>query len=276
MAVRTLLITGATGKQGGAVIDALLKSSQEFKILALTRNTSSSSAESLSSKPNVTVVEGDPANPGPIFITHKPIYGVFSVTALGTKAGQEEIQAQPLIDESIKNGVDHFVFTSVDRGGPGVSEKNPTEFLHFQVKHRIEEYLKKQAAGTQMQWTVLRPTAFMDNLVPGFGGKLFASMWAGVGNKPLQLISVRDIGVFAARAFADPIAYNGRAISLAGDELTVEQAKEVFKDTMGYDTPTTYRLVGVAAGYMMAEIGTMFKWFREVGYAADMLLICRH
>lgn len=180
------------------------------------------------------------------------------------------MQAQPLIDESIKNGVSHFVFTSVDRGGSGVSEKNPTEVLHFRVKHRIEEYLTQQAAGTRMQWTVLRPTAFMDNLVPGFGGKLFASMWAGVGKKPLQIISVHDIGVFAAKAFADPAAYNGMTISLAGDELTVEQAKKVFKGTMGYDMPTTYRLVGVAGEYMKAEIGTMLKWFKDVGYGADI------
>lgn len=121
-----------------------------------------------------------------------------------------------------------------------------------------------------MTWTVLRPTAFMDNFEPGMPGKVFASMWAGVGDKPLQLISIRDIGLFAVKAFADPERYHEKAISLAGDALTVEQAKEVFRNTMGYDMPVTYRLVGYTAEMVMTEIGKMFRWFKTEGYGADI------
>lgn len=269
MATKKVLITGATGKQGGSVIDALLSSGSSFEILALTRNASSKSAQSLASKPNVTVVEGDPTSPASIFKAHSPIYGVFSMTMPG-KAGAEEEQAKSLIDESVKNGVDHFVFTSVDRGGPGTSEKNPTNIEHFASKHRIEEYLKERSGnGSKMGFTILRPVCFMDNLTPDFIGKSFASMWRGVGNRPLQLISVHDIGIFGAKALMNP-EYKGRAISLAGDELTLEQGRKVFKETMGYDMPEAFGFVGTGIKLMMKEMGTMFKWFATDGYGADI------
>ena len=182
----------------------------------------------------------------------------------------EEDQAYPLIDESVKQGVKHFVFTSVDRGGPGVSEGNPTVIPHFASKHRIEEYLKKKSEGTDMAWTILRPVAFMDNLSPGFFGKVFPAMWAGLGTKPLQLVSVHDIGVFGARALRAREAYKGRAISLAGDELTVEQGRTIFAETMGRSMPETYGFVGWAVKSGVKEMGTMFKWFETDGYGADI------
>jgi uncharacterized protein YbjT (DUF2867 family) len=270
----SLLITGATGKQGSSVIDSLLALSQSpkpFEILALTRNAESAKAKSLASKPNITVVEGDSSSPASIFETHKNIVGVFCVTVPG-KHGDEEKQAEPLIDAAIANGVEHFVFTSVDRGGPGTSEKNPTGIAHFSSKHRIEEYLKEKCKenGDKMQWTILRPVCFMDNLTPDFMGKGFASMWAGIGSKPLQFISVHDIGVFAARAFANPKQYKGRAITLAGDELNLEGGKEVFKETTGKDMPETWGFVGMGIKFMIGEMGTMFKWFETDGYGADI------
>ncbi|KAH6671696.1 putative NmrA-like family domain-containing protein 1 [Halenospora varia] len=271
MSNRKILVTGATGKQGGAVIDALRAQNANFQILALTRNASSSRAQALARESNVTVVEGDVTKPVPIFEAHKPIYGVFSVTTLDKKHS-EESQAYGLIDESIKNGVEHFVFTSVDRGGPGVSEKNPTIIPHFLAKHNIEVYMKEQlvAKNSNMQWTILRPVGFMDNLTNDFMGKGFTSMWAGVGSKPLQLISCHDIGVFAAKAFLNPATYNGRAISLAGDELNIEQARETFKDVVGSNLPETFGFVGSAIKWSSHELSTMFNWFKSDGYGADI------
>lgn len=274
MALRKLLIIGATGKQGGAVVNALIASSAPFEILALTRNTSSPAAQKLASKPNVTLVQGDSLHPAAIFEAHKPIYGVFLVTTFAPGKDQmEESQAHPVIDEAVKNGVEHFVFTSVDRGGAGVSEKSPTDIPHFASKHRIEEYLKEKTSGTKTRWTILRPVAFMDNLVPAFIGKMFPAMWGqslGEDRKALQLISVHDIGVFAANAFQRPQQFEGRAISLAGDELTLAQAKKKFRDAMGYDMPVTFGFLGSAAMFMVKELGNMFKWFNDVGYGADI------
>ncbi|KAK0111907.1 hypothetical protein ONS96_001174 [Cadophora gregata f. sp. sojae] len=144
MAARKLLVVGATGKQGGSLITAL----SPFQIFALTRDATSPSAKRLDSMPNITVVEGSSSSPTSIFAAHKDIYGVFSMTMPRTKVSEDD-QAMSLIDESIKNGVSHFVFTSVDRGGDVVSDTNPTEIHHFATKHRIEQYLKKRIRETR-------------------------------------------------------------------------------------------------------------------------------
>ena len=84
------------------------------------------------------------------------------------------------------------------------------------------------------------------------------------------MISVHDIGVFGARAFLDPDAYNGRAIALAGDVLTFEQGEKVFKESLGYEMPKTYGFVGSAIKYMVKDVGIMFAWFKSDGYGADI------
>jgi len=177
MATQNYLVVGATGKQGGAVLSALLSASPAFPIhiYALTRNSDSPRAKSLAAHPHVTVVVGDPASPSSIFSQlDRPVAGVFCVTIPGKVS--EESQAEALIDACVKHRVAHFVFTSGDRGGPEVSETTPTSVPNLQSKYRIEKYLKTQAEG-RMSWTILRPTTFFDMLSADFPGKGFASMW---------------------------------------------------------------------------------------------------
>jgi len=83
---KVVLVTGATGKQGGAVVDALTSSPQasEFTILAVTRNPSSGSAQKLAQKPQVKLVQGDLNDVEEIFknakeVEPRPVWGVFSV-----------------------------------------------------------------------------------------------------------------------------------------------------------------------------------------------------
>ncbi len=204
------------------------------------------------------------------------IWGVFLVTvpdmAQKAAAGTEEIQGNNLIDAAIENDVKHFCYTSVDRGGPGTSDTNPTPIAHFISKHNVELHLQEKAQGTDMTWTILRPVAFMENLGPNMFGRVFAAMWRGIGDKPLQLVSTTDIGIFAAEAFGSSYTdeYNNRAISLAGDELTQEAANEIFWRAMGRPMPEAYWFMGAFLQKMIKEVGIMFKWFKEEGYGADI------
>jgi len=145
MSSRKLLITGATGKQGGAVISALIANAWPGQILALTRDTNSAKAKSLASNPKITIVQGDTKSAAAIFESNASIDGVFLVTTPG-KEGQEEAQAEHMITEAVKSGVQHFVFTSVDRG----TTQEATEIGHFATKHRIEAQLKAKSEGTKM------------------------------------------------------------------------------------------------------------------------------
>ena len=279
---KALLITGATGQQGGATIDALISSpshTSDFTILAVTRNPSSASATSLQAKsPAIKLVAGDFNDVPGIFAAaealQKPIHGVFAVTTFlgkGQSVETEEKTGKALVDEALKHGVKHFVFTSVDRGGDK-SIDNPTDVPHFISKHNIERHLIDSAKGTDMKYTILRPVAFMDNWVHGFMGKTFGAMWSAAlkPDRKLQLISVRDIGHFAAEAFRNPAKYNNRAISLAGDELTLSEADKVWKNSVGHGAPNTFSFVGSGLFWVSKELSTMFRWFQTDGYNVDI------
>jgi uncharacterized protein YbjT (DUF2867 family) len=79
----------------------------------------------------------------------------------GASVATEEAQGKALVDASIANGVEYFVYSSVDRGGDEESWENPTSIPHFAAKHRIELHLRETAAD-KMMWTILRPTVFME------------------------------------------------------------------------------------------------------------------
>ncbi|KAH9209826.1 hypothetical protein DL95DRAFT_437843 [Leptodontidium sp. 2 PMI_412] len=280
MAARALLITGATGKQGGAVINALLKANANFEILALTRNTQSASAQRLLQKSaSIKLVSGNLDTIDDVFkkaksITKAPIWGVFSVQSPmggGQNPQSEERQGKDLVDASLKNGIKTFVYSSVDRTG-SKSDNNPTNIPHFISKHNIEEHLFEKTRETAMSYTVLRPVAFFENLAPGFIGKVFSTSWQTVLGKDrkLQLIATSDIGFFGAEAFLKPDEYSNKKLSLAGDELTFYQFKDIFKKQTGGNLPTTFTLIAGALNRMVKELGYMFKWFRDVGYAADI------
>ncbi|KAI4871163.1 NAD(P)-binding protein [Hypoxylon rubiginosum] len=277
---RAVLITGATGKQGGAVIKALLKANADFEILALTRDAQSASAQRLlKQSPKIKLVTGNLDATENIFskakeATKAPIWGVFSVQqAIGGSASSqtEEVQGKALIDSSLNNGVKHFVYSSVDRGG-AKSDDSPTEVPHFISKHNIEKHLYEKTSGGEMSWTILRPVAFFENLVPGFMGKVFSTSWkiTLAKDRKLQLVATSDIGFFAAQALLKPDEYRNKKLSLAGDELTYEQFATIFKQKTGDSMPTTFEFVAGIINGMVKELGYMFKWFNNVGYDADI------
>ncbi|KAK0267527.1 hypothetical protein LTR35_016257 [Friedmanniomyces endolithicus] len=274
---KNILVTGATGKQGGAVIEALANNA-DFTLLAQTRNASGSGAQKLEGKGNnIKVVQGDQDDVPGLFknaleAANGPIWGVYSVQVSqgkGVTHDGEIKQGKAMIDESVKAGVKHFVYGSVERGGDERSWENETPIPHFQSKWVIEHYLKDKAGP--MGWTVLRPVAFMDNLAPGFPTQVFmAAMRDTLGSKPNQWIATSDIGVFAKLAFQSPKEYNHRAIGLAGDELTSAQLSQAFKNKTGQPMDGTFWFLGSFLKYMVAELGLMINWFGSDGYKANI------
>lgn len=122
-----------------------------------------------------------------------------------------------------------------------------------------------------MQWTILRPVAFFENLVPGFYGNVFATSFKlALKGRPLQMVATDDIGHFAAEAFLHPEAYAGRGLSLAGDELTYDQFVEIFEYLAEREIPWTYWPICSLFLAMFKDMGSMFQWFHDEGYRADI------
>ena len=168
---KAILITGGTGKQGGAVIEALKASGQlsEFKLLVLTRNAQSATATKLAEHQNIKLIQGDLNNVPAIFeeaakVVPEPVWGVFSVQTYPIRGkdadpSNEVKQGKDLIDAAVANKVQFFVYASVDRGGDK-SPQTPTPIAHFATKLEIEKHLIETSGA--MNWTILRPVTFMD------------------------------------------------------------------------------------------------------------------
>ncbi|KAH7350268.1 NmrA family protein [Pyrenochaeta sp. MPI-SDFR-AT-0127] len=287
--MKAILVTGATGKQGGSVLDQLAThpSTSEYTLLAVTRDASSSAAKRIVERhTSVRLIQGNLNDVTRLFSAAKAalkeagqeeyIWGVYSVQVSMGKSvthDTEVKQGTALIDESIKNGVTHFVYSSVERGGNARSFENATPIPHFQSKYKIEQHLLEKAGktGEVMGWTILRPVAFMDNLEPNFPTKVFlAALRDALQGKPLQWVSVEDIGIFGARAFRENMKWNARAEGIAGCELTFEEMSDCFERTTGSPAPATYGILGSALMWAVTEVNLMINWFATEGYGADI------
>ncbi|KAF6824502.1 NmrA-like family protein [Colletotrichum musicola] len=266
-----ILIVGATGRTGSATISALIShQTSPPAILALTRSPSSPKAQALlAAHPSVALVQGDPTNPEPVFAAHRDIAALYLVTV----PPDDEAQALPLIAAAISAKVPHVVFSSVDRGGDEASWDNPTPVPHFAAKHRVELRLRSDAAGTATRWTILRPVAFMDQYVSDAGamGAVMGGLWATMPRgRKLQLVSARDIGLFAARTLMNPERWAGKAVGIAGDEISFEEAEETFRTVVGRAMPQTWAVVGRGVRWAFEDAGRSMEWFEEEGYKADI------
>ena len=77
----------------------------------------------------------------------------------------------------------------------------------------------------------------------------------------------------AAEAFlhASEPDYRNKSISLAGDDISPDEAAKVFKEVTGQDVPETYSIFGTLAKWVMSdELGKMFAWFKATGYGVDV------
>src|SRR2546423_9985569 len=108
---RTILITGVTGNQGGAVAQALQGAG--FRLRGLTRKPDSERAAALA-RQGVDIVKGDLDDEATLRGALAGAWGVFGVQNAG-EAGpeREEQQDKRLAKLAREAGVEHYVYTSV-------------------------------------------------------------------------------------------------------------------------------------------------------------------
>ena len=258
---RPVLVTGATGKQGGAVARELL--TRGFRVRAVTRDTGKPDARKLAEL-GAEVVRGDLDDPESLRSALAGVGGVFAVQNFWETGFEREVQQGIALAELASDvGVDHFVYSSVG------SAHRKTGLSHFESKWTIEERIR--ALG--LPYTIFRPVFFMDNWETPF---LRAVILDGTLAQPLdpsrtfQQVAVADVGAFVAMAFADRDTWLGRELDLAGDELTMQQIADTFSRVIG--RPVRYVQLSweqyeSAAG---EEYTRMYRWFDRVGYDANV------
>jgi len=258
---KTVLVTGATGRQGGAVVRHMLP--KGWKLRALTRHRDSYAAKNLADQ-GIELMQGDLEDPTALERAARGVYGIFSVQDFWAVGARREVQQGKNLAEAGKRaGVEHFVYSSVG----GAERKSGID--HWESKWEIEKHIRKLGLPA----TMLRPAAFMENYyidqveIGILKGKLMDPIR---GDKPYQTIATEDIGAFAALAFERPKEFIGLELEIAGSELTNPETAETFSRVLG--KPVKFQLLRMPLVRVVLgkEFYQMFRWFNEEGFRADI------
>jgi uncharacterized protein YbjT (DUF2867 family) len=221
-----ILVTGATGKQGGATARRLLAEGRPVR--ALVRDTATPAATALAAA-GAQLVRGDfddPRSLAPALDGAAAVFAIPPVTfgPAGQDTDLEVARGRALIDAAVAAGVERVVLSTVasttSTGSTGKAE--------------IERHLHDHVALP----TVLRPVRFMTNYL-GVGVVGVDGISHGVHrhlfppHEPMQIIALEDIAEFAAQAFADPARFAGRTLELAGDQPTPVEAAATITEATG-------------------------------------------
>ena len=230
METRTIVVTGATGRQGGAVVRRLL--AEGHRVRMLVRRPESPAATALAAI-GAEPVPGDMDDAASLEKALVGAHGVFIVPPVGygsggSDSGLETRRGRAVIDAAEAAGVEQALFTGIGSFSGGLAEQ-------AEGKRRTERHL--WASG--LCGTVLRPVRFMTNFLgTGIGVddvRDGVSRHVFPADEPVQLVALEDIAEFAAMAFADPDRFAGRTIELAGDAPTPDEAFAEIRAATGLD-----------------------------------------
>ncbi len=256
---RIVLVTGATGKQGGATLRHLAKRGG-FALRAMTRKPEGDAAKAVAAL-GAEVVRGDLDDPASLERALAGAWGVFAVQNTW-EAGveREEQQGKRLAELARRQGVQHLVYSSVG------SAHLATGIPHFDNKARVEETIRKLRFPSHV---ILRPVFFMENLVSPWFLQGDALVTALRPTTKLQMIASDDIGRFAAQAFVEAEKWRGTETDLAGDAATMPEAAEAVSEILG--RKITFQQLPIEAVRANSEdFALMLEWFERVGYSADV------
>lgn len=263
---RTVLVTGATGQQGGAVARALL--SRGHSVKALTRRPDSDAAQRLASA-GANVVAGDLADAASVVDAAK---GVDTMFLMGNsyEAGLEEETRQGIIAADAARAADigHLIYSSV------ADANKKTGIPHFETKYLVEQHI----TGLGIPYTISAPVAFMENFVAPWSIGALAQgthAFAVPAKRPLQLVALADIGAFVAALVERRESVFGKRFDFAGDELSGEEQAGILSQAIG--RPITYQEIPIAVARQQSEdAAAMFEWFDRIGYDVDVAALRKH
>ena len=257
---RLILVSGATGTQGGAVVRALLE--KGFAVRAMTRNPGSERAIRLAGS-GVEIVQADFDDMDSLDRALDSAYGAFSVQPWRSSGTDAEIrQGNAFADAALRAGIQHFVYTS------NAAAAENTGIPHFDSKYAIEEHIR----SIEIPYTIIGPRSFMSNVRRDFTEAIQDGILEGAMAPEfiIQYIAPQDIGRFAALAFENPDQWIGENIGIAGDEITylglAELLSEITGRTITYVQTPRNEIVERATPEMMKGL----EWNRTTTFSVDV------
>jgi uncharacterized protein YbjT (DUF2867 family) len=255
-----VLVVGATGKQGSAVVDRLLSGVHgEYAVTAMTRHPYSArhGVASLRSR-GVDVVRGDLDDPGSYRARLADADGAFLVTSSTDGADTEAARGRGFVDAAVASELDHLVYGSA-MGTDGVDASGVAA---LSGKRRIESYL----ARTAISYTVVRPGMLVQHFERQREAVEAGTLaWPVEPETLLALVDVDDVGRVVASAFANPERDAGVHLDVAGDVLTLAEVAEGFAAVRGHDV-TAEHVTDARERERFGDLAAeLYAWFDDRG-----------
>jgi uncharacterized protein YbjT (DUF2867 family) len=253
---RKILVTGATGQQGGSLARLLLQ--KKHKVHALTRNTQSSAAQDLVNR-GANIVKGDLDDSDSLKRVVKNVDSIFLMGTPFEDGTEGETRRGKLMADIVKeNKVEHLVYSSVAN-----ADKN-TGIPHFESKYKVEQHIRNLG----IPYTIIGPTFFMENLL-GSGleqGQLALPLSP---SSVLQQSALENIAEFSALVLERRKPFLGKRIDIASDEVTGEQAAKILSNELGQRI--RYIPIPLEQVYQANEdMARMYEWYEKVGTGIDI------
>jgi uncharacterized protein YbjT (DUF2867 family) len=258
----TVVVTGSTGKQGGAVARALL--ARGHNVRALTRDPNSNQAKLLE-KAGAAIVAASLEDTDALA---KALEGASSLFAVTVPSGgtEAEVRQGVAAADAAKAAGAQLVFASVG------SANRRTGIPHFDSKFEVEKHIAKIGARA----TILAPVAFMENLY-FIKEQLAKGIYAAAlpPTRALAQIAVADIAAVAVRVMEDAGRFAGKRFDLAGDVLTGNDAMAILARVTGRKFDYYRVPLDVVRQRMGEDAVKMYEWFDRVGFAVDRAALRR-
>ncbi len=246
---KIILVTGATGRQGGSVAKTLLQTDQ-YTVRVLTRNPLSPAAIALQNA-GAELVKGDLRNPESLKNALSGCYGVFGVTNFWEHFEGEFEQGKNLIDAVYNSDIQHFVFSSLPDYNALSGGKYPTP--HCDIKARLEEYAKSLGLPA----TFIQVPFYYENFISFLQQSEEGYFYFGFpqGDTKLSTYDVADTGPAVMAFFEHPDAYIGRTVVIVGEDRTCNEYAAIMTKVLGVDVRYQYIPHGIyaALGFPGAE-----------------------
>ena len=255
---KIILVTGATGAQGGGVARALL-AEKKFAVRILTRNGTSKKALALQAE-GAEIAEGDLDNIESLKAAMKDCYGVFGVTNFWEHFEKEYQQGINLINAVHEQGIQHFVLHTLPDYSKLSNGKYPTP--HCDMKAALQEYTKRKGIPATFVHVAFYYENFLNffPLQPVNDGSY--SFGFPQGNTKLAMVGIQDLGGIIAAVFRFPVEYIGRTIGAVGADDNCNEYAAIMSKVLGRQVRYHYipRDVYAGLGFPGAEeLANMFE-----------------
>ncbi|RKH34088.1 NAD-dependent epimerase/dehydratase family protein [Corallococcus praedator] len=241
MSPQTVLVTAATGRQGGATARALLAEGHSA-VRVLVRDPEAPNARALAAA-GAEVVVGDLDDPASLRAACAGARAVFSMQspillATGIDFSKELQQGRNLVEAALAEGVETFVHTATSGVGNHRDIEGWAEgrwkFHEVYWENKLATCDLVRGAGFR-HWTLILPATFMDQPMFDPAGFVDGRRMVTVikTDRPIPLIAPEDIGKAAAAAIQHPSTFHGVTLQLAGDVLTLPQIAEILSRVDG-------------------------------------------